>query len=72
MFQWISLKALLNVHGQTVLLVVVDCFSQYAYFLPLHHPVESMANEFFFNLVHLHRVLVSIVSDRDVIFTSNV
>jgi hypothetical protein len=51
---------------------VVDWFSKYCHFIPLAHPysVESVAQTFFADIVRLHDILQSIVSDRDIVFTS--
>jgi hypothetical protein len=42
-------------------------------FLPLKHPytAQSVALVFFFNIVKLHGIPKIIVSDRDMVFTSN-
>jgi transposase InsO family protein len=65
-------EALPNVHGKSVLLTVVDRFSKYCHFIPLAHPytAESVAQAFFTDIVRLHGVPQSIVSDRDAVFTS--
>ncbi|WVZ71004.1 hypothetical protein U9M48_019631 [Paspalum notatum var. saurae] len=56
----------------TVILSVVDRFSKYCYFIPLAHPytAESVAPPFFTDIVRLHGIPQSIVSDRDPVFTS--
>jgi hypothetical protein len=61
-----------RVHGKSVILTVVDRFSKYAHFLPLGHPytVASVARVFFDDVVRLHGIPSSIVSDRDPVFTS--
>jgi hypothetical protein len=58
--------------GKDVILVVVDRLTKYAHFIPLSHPytVQSIADLFMANIIKLHGPLASIVSDRDVIFTS--
>lgn len=55
------------------ILVVVDRFSKYAYFLPLSHPFIALqvAVLFMINIFKLHDLPQAIVSDRDKIFTSN-
>jgi hypothetical protein len=60
------------VHGKSVILTVVDRFSKAAHFLPLGHPytVTSVARVFFDDIVRLHGIPTSIVSDRDPLFTS--
>jgi transposase InsO family protein len=49
-----------------------DSFSKYAHFIPLNHPytAESVVRVFFAEIVRLHGIPVSIVSDRDPVFTS--
>jgi hypothetical protein len=51
---------------------VVDRFSKYCHFIPLAHPysAESVAQAFFNDVVRLHGVPQSMVSDRDTVFTS--
>jgi hypothetical protein len=63
-----------KVGGKSVILTVVDHFSKYAYFITLGHPYSAttVAKAFFDQIVRLHRLPSSIVSDRDPIFTSNV
>ena len=65
-------EALPRVRGKTVILTVVDRFSKYAHFIPLAHPysAESVAQAFFADIVRLHGVPQSLVSDRDPVFTS--
>ncbi|WVZ95693.1 hypothetical protein U9M48_041425 [Paspalum notatum var. saurae] len=66
-------EALPRVRGKSVILTVVDRFSKYCHFIPLAHPysAETVAHAFFVDIVRLHGVLQSIVSDRDTVFTSN-
>ena len=66
------IEALPKVGGKTVILTVVDRFSKYCHFIPLAHPysAESVAQAFFSEIVRLHGVPQSIVSDRDPVFTS--
>jgi lipoprotein signal peptidase len=58
--------------GHNVIMVVVDRLSKYAYFMPLKHyyTTTSAANSFIKNVVRLHGVPLSIVSNRDKIFLS--
>lgn len=53
-------------------ILVVDRFSKYAHFMALKHPytAKSVAELFFSNVVKLHGMPNSIVSDRDAVFTS--
>ena len=57
----------------SVILVVVDRLTKYAHFLPLKHPftAKSVAHLFFDNVVKLHGVPKTIVSDRDRVFTAS-
>ncbi|KAF0921295.1 hypothetical protein E2562_003099 [Oryza meyeriana var. granulata] len=66
------IEALPKVQGKTVILSVVDRFSKYCHFIPLAHPytAESVAHAFFADIVRLHGVPQSIVSNRDPVFTS--
>ena len=58
--------------GYDVIYVVVDCLSKYAHVIPLKHPytATSMAEKFITNIVKLHGMPHSIVSNRDRVFTS--
>lgn len=66
-------EGLPKVGGKSVILSVVDRLSKYAHFIPLSHPytAESVARVFFAEIVRLHGIPVSIVSDRDPVFTSS-
>jgi hypothetical protein len=65
-------EGLPKVAGKSVILTVVDRLSKYAHFIPLGHPytAESVARVFFGEIVRLHGLPESIVSDRDPVFTS--
>ncbi|WVZ89762.1 hypothetical protein U9M48_036127 [Paspalum notatum var. saurae] len=65
-------EGLPKVGGKSVILTVVDRFSKYAHFIALAHPysAESIAMAFFREVVRLHGVPTSVVSDRDPVFTS--
>ncbi|KAF0893768.1 hypothetical protein E2562_029664 [Oryza meyeriana var. granulata] len=65
-------EALPRVGGKSVILTVVDRFSKYCHFIALAHPysAESVARAFFTDIVRLHGVPQSMVSDRDPVFTS--
>ncbi|KAF0899555.1 hypothetical protein E2562_020761 [Oryza meyeriana var. granulata] len=66
------LTALLKKEGKSVILTVVDRFSKYCHFIPLAHPytAETVAQAFFSDIVRLHGIPQSMVSDRDPVFTS--
>jgi hypothetical protein len=65
-------EALPKVHGKSVILTVVDRLSKAAHFIPLGHPYSAtlVARAFFAEVVRLHGIPSSIVSDRDPVFTS--
>jgi hypothetical protein len=62
-----------KINGKTIVLTVVDRFSKAAHFITLDHPytVITVARTFFTEIVRLHGIPRSIVSDRDPTFTSN-
>ena len=61
-----------RVGWKSVVLTVVDRFSKYAHFIAVDHPytATSIARVFFDQIVWLHSLPCSIVSDRDPVFTS--
>jgi hypothetical protein len=67
------IEALPRVNGKYVILTVVDRFSKSCHFIPLAHPysAESVARVFFAEVVRLHGIPQSIVSDRNPVFTSS-
>ena len=66
------MEGLPKVGGKSVIMTVVDRFSKSAHFIPLGHPytAETVARAFFGEVVRLHGIPTSIVSDRDPVFTS--
>jgi hypothetical protein len=66
-------EALPRVNGKSVILTIVDRFSKSAHFIALSHPytATSVARVFFAEIVRLHGIPSSIVSDRDPVFTSS-
>jgi hypothetical protein len=60
-----------SVHANCIM-VVVDKFSKFAHFIPLHHPFTApkVAQAFLDNVLRLHGLPTHIISDRDPIFTS--
>jgi hypothetical protein len=60
-------KALPKVNDKSVILMVVDRFSKSAHFIPLSHlyTPTSVARVFFAEIVRLHGIPSSMVSDRD-------
>jgi hypothetical protein len=67
------IEALPKVNNKTVILTVVDRLSKAAHFIPLGYPytATALAKAFLDEVVHLHGLPSSIVSDRDPVFTSN-
>jgi hypothetical protein len=67
------IKALPCVNNKTMILTVVDRLSKEAHFIPLGHPYTTtlVARAFFDEVVRLHDLPSSIVSDCDMVFTSN-
>jgi hypothetical protein len=67
------IRGLPKVHGRSAILMVVNHFSKYTHYIALGHTytASSVARAFFSDIVHLHGILVSIVSDRDPIFTGH-
>lgn len=61
-----------NSKGYSCILVVVDKFSKYAHFIPIGHPytASKVAELFVDNVYRLHSMPLSLVSDRDPVFTS--
>jgi hypothetical protein len=66
------IDGLLSSTGYLVIMVVVDRFTKYGHFYPLKHPYTavSVASVFLDNVVKLHGLPKSIVSDRDKVFTT--
>jgi hypothetical protein len=60
-------------NGHSVIMVVVDRLSKYVHFIPLKHPftAASVAKIFVANMVRLHGIPTSIVSDRYKVFISS-
>jgi len=59
--------------GYTVVLVVVDRLSKYAYFVPIKHlyTAATVAQAFVSHIVRLHGIPTSIVNDQDRLFISS-
>lgn len=60
--------------GYNAILVVVDKFSKYAHFVPLHQPFTALdiAKTFMQEIFKLHGLPLGIISHRDRIYTSQV
>lgn len=56
-----------------IIFVVIDRFTKYAHFIPLSHPLKApqVAQSFLVNIYKLHELSSSIVTNRDMIFTSH-
>jgi hypothetical protein len=54
------------------IMVIVDTFSKYTHFIPLHHNFTALlvAKHFMDHVFKLHGSMQAIVTDRDRIFTS--
>lgn len=57
--------------GYIVIMFVVDRLSKYAHFVALKHPYTALtvAKVFMAQIVRLHRIPSSIISDRDKVFS---
>ena len=57
---------------KTMVFVVLDRLTKYAYFIPLFHPytIAKVVNIYMQFVFKLHGMPLSIVSDRDLVFTS--
>lgn len=64
------IEGLPKFEGFSVILVVVDRLTKYAHFILVKHPYTtySIAHLFLENVVKLHGLSSTIVSDRDTIF----
>jgi hypothetical protein len=62
-----------KINGKTDILTVMDRFSKATHFITLGHPytATTVARAFFTEIVRLHGIPSSIVSDRNPTFTSN-
>jgi hypothetical protein len=67
------IEGLPSSQGFTVIFVVVDRFTKYGHFLPLSHPytASKVAEIFLANVLKLHGMPRTIVSDRDLVCTSS-
>ena len=66
------IEKLPKLEGKDCILVVVDRFTKFSHFLGLSHPfiAQEVARTFLDNMVKLHGVPLSIVSDQEKIFTN--
>ena len=64
------IEGLPSSNGYTAIMVVVNRLTKYAHFVALKHPFTAVivAKAFFANVVRLHGIPTSIVSDRDKVF----
>jgi hypothetical protein len=67
------IEGLPSSEGYSVILVVVDRLTKFAHFIPVKHPYTAtkIAQAFMDNVVKLHGLPQSIVTDRDTIFLSS-
>jgi hypothetical protein len=67
------IEGLPSSQGFTVIFVVVDRFTKYGHFLPLSHPYAAfkVAEIFLANVLKLHGMPQTIVSNCDPVFTSS-
>ena len=67
------IEGLPKVEGCSTILVVVDCLSKYAHFvcLKLPYSTEMVVVAFVKEILRLHGLLISIISDIDQIFMSH-
>jgi hypothetical protein len=58
--------------GKELILVIVDRFTKYAHFIIMSHPFKAIdvAQLFLDHIYKLHGLPNSIVTDRDIVFTS--
>jgi hypothetical protein len=59
--------------GKATILKALDCLTKYAHFcaVTLSYTISTIAQIFDDNIVKLHGIPQSIMSDRDKVFTSN-
>jgi hypothetical protein len=64
-------EGLPNSGSVNVILVVIDKFTKYGHFLPLHHPftTQTVAKLFMEQIYRLHGLPSVIISNRDKVFT---
>jgi hypothetical protein len=67
------IEGLPKFEGFSCIMVVVDMYFKYVHFFPLKHPYAAaqVAQVFLDNIVKLHGVPKTLVSDRDKKFTSH-
>jgi hypothetical protein len=67
------IEGLPKVHGKLVILTVIDRFSKAAHFVSLGHlyTATMIVRAFFDNIIKLHGIPSSIISDQDPVFTDH-
>jgi len=66
-------KGLPKFESKDVVLVVMDRLTKFVHFIPLSHPYTAVkvANLYLQHVLKLHGMPASIISDRDLVFTSH-
>jgi len=67
------IEGLSKLEGKDCVLVVVDRLTKFAHFAGLSHPytAQEVARVFMDQVVALHKIPQTIISDRDKVFTSH-
>lgn len=68
------IEGLLNSNGKNPILVVIDRLSKYAHFIGISHPfsAKKITEVYVDKVAYLHGMPCTLLSDYDLVFTSNV